>query len=225
MLTKNIVDCLEEIQFMKSTFVKFLLISLIMTLASTHCYAVHKNHDDLIILLEKIFNHDIIFLDRNLSQNQLPKPFDYLLTQPIMTLSLEKHYHFKIKIKKITSKLNHNIYTRAVIMYLDSPAHETVEFALIKINLSALPKKMINEIMFSDTPFGKLLALNHIDTSSKVKAYFSIKCNPSIQKYTHCILNQKIYGRTNIIVDQDNKWLAKVVEVLPGELSHQKTIN
>ena len=71
----------------------------------------------------------------------------------------------------------------------------------------------------TNVPFGKLLSNNHVKISIKDRTYFSVKCDKLVASLTHCHLNSKLYGRTNTIIKADNnKWLAHVVEILPGVL-------
>ncbi|KTC87018.1 hypothetical protein [Legionella brunensis] len=166
-----------------------------------------------------------------IDETKLPKPFDFLLTQPLMTLGLEKYYQRSGKIKIIHAHENKldNTYSRSILMLMDGKKernhvqfaeanHEevAVEFARITMNFKVLPKKVIDGILNSDVPFGKLLATHQIKTYTTGREYFWVSCDAELASLIHCKLHSKLYGRKNILSQEDNKqWLAKVIEILP----------
>ena len=94
-----------------------------------------------------------------------------------------------------------------------------VELAFITMNFNELPKKVIASVLNTNVPFGKLLSDNHVNISITDRTYFLVKCDKVFSSLTRCQLNSKLYGRTNTIIRADNhKWLAHVVEILPGFL-------
>ena len=169
------------------------------------------------------------------NQDMLPTPYNYLLTQPLMTKGIEEYYQRTPIIQTIYAikKRPSNTYSRAILMLIDSSKarnnvrlaqrkKETrvVEVAFITMNFKELPQKIITDVLHSNIPFGKLLSNNHVKTSTRGRTYFSIKCNKELNSLTHCNLNSTIYGRTNTIIrTDDNKWLASVVEILTGFLN------
>ena len=162
----------------------------------------------------------------------LPMPYSYLLTQPLMTIGIEKYYQRTPIIQAIYAKKNrkNNTYSRAILMLLDRDktrnnakiAQEKkeeviVELAFITINFNELPKKIITDVLTSSTPFGKLLNANHLKTSTTNRCYFSVNCSSELSQRIRCKINHKIYARINTIARNDNKkWLAQVIELLPG---------
>lgn len=169
------------------------------------------------------------------NQSMLPHPYNYLLTQPLMTKGIEKYYQRTAIIQKIYAKKNKrdNTYYRTIIMLLDHNKARNnarlaqkkkevmvAELAFITINFNALPQKVIANILNTNIPLGKLLLTHHIKTSSINRSYFSIRCDAVLSSLTHCNLNSQLYGRTNTLIRMDNKqWIARVVEILPGFLN------
>ena len=169
------------------------------------------------------------------NQDMLPTPYNYLLTQPLMTKGIEKYYQRTPIIQMIYAVKNrrNNTYSRAIMMLIDSSKarnnvelaqrrQETmvVELAFITMNFNALPKEIITAVLNTNIPFGTLLSDNHVKVSITGRTYFSVKCNKELASLTHCNLNSIIYGRTNTIIRAvDNQWLAGVVEILPGFLN------
>ncbi|STX55633.1 Uncharacterised protein [Legionella beliardensis] len=165
------------------------------------------------------------------TQSSLPSPYNYLLTQPLMTKGLEKYYQRTPIIQTIYAKKNKhdNTYYRAIIMLVDSNKTRNnpelaqkkkeaavIELAFIRMNFNELPKKVIADVLNTNIPFGKLLLNNHIKTFSTDRSYFSIKCNEAFSSLMRCKLNSQLYGRTNSLIRMDNnRLIAHVVEILP----------
>ncbi|HHF0524783.1 TPA: hypothetical protein ACTUT5_003361 [Legionella anisa] len=166
------------------------------------------------------------------SATQLPDPFNKLLTQPLMTKSIEKYYARNAIIKTIYANKDqaNNTYRRSIVMFVDNNKKRNkpnvaqakkeviaVELAFITMNFNELPKSMIKEILHTNTPFGTLLAQHHVLIHTQDRNYYKIKCDSTLESFIHCNLNDFIYGRTNTIIRADNKkWLAHVLEILPN---------
>ena len=180
-------------------------------------------------LKDKIINS--IATSKEFKQDMLPSPYNYLLTQALMTLGIEQYYQRTPIIQTIFAQKNQhdNTYSRIIIMLVDSNQTRNdakqalkikeqipVELALITMNFNELPLKFINDVLHSNVPFGKLLIKHHIKTTSSSRKYFLIPCNETFASLIHCDLNSAIYGRNNTITQADNqKWLAHVIEILP----------
>ncbi|KTD50982.1 hypothetical protein [Legionella quateirensis] len=166
------------------------------------------------------------------NQINLPEPYDYLLTQQLLTPAIENYYKRTAIIRVIHTHQNSNehTYSRVISMLLD-PVKERddaklaqnmkedliVELAFITIFYRELPQQFIRDIIHSNIPFGTLLKKNHINTYSTNRYYFSTSCNSELVQHIKCRLNTTLYGRVNTIVKGDNKQqIAQVVELLSG---------
>lgn len=172
-----------------------------------------------------------VAMSRIIKQEMLPKPYDYLLSQPLMTLGIETYYQRIPIIQTIFAKQNrqNNSYSRIIIMLVDSNKTRNdatkalerneqvpVELALITMNFNELPQHLIHDVLHSNIPFGKLLIKHHIKTSSSNRRYFVLDCNKTFASLIHCKLNSKLYGRTNTLNHAGNKkWVARMIEILP----------
>ncbi len=163
----------------------------------------------------------------SINEKELLSPYNYLLTQPLMTKGIEHYYQRKAFIKTIYAKKDkvRNRYSRIILMllYKDKAKYyakqETAvaELAFITMNFNELPESLSKEVQNTKIPFGKLLEIHHIKTTSQNRSYFSVKCNAVLSSLTHCKINEKIFGRRNTLIRIDNKhWVAKVIEILPG---------
>ncbi|MGL5742912.1 MAG: hypothetical protein ACRCXC_10430 [Legionella sp.] len=171
-----------------------------------------------------------------MSVNALPKPYDYLLTQPLMTKAIEQYYGRTAIIKTLSAQLDksNSTYHRSILMLIDSNKERNkpdsaqakneatiVELAFITMNFSSLPQKIRDGVLNTHISFGTLLKQNHVQILTQDRNYFTVGCNRSFASLIQCHLNDKLYGRTNTIVRADNKkWLAHVVEILPDNHEH-----
>ncbi len=166
----------------------------------------------------------------SVSANQLPPPYNILLTQPLMTPTLEKYYQRKTIIQPLFVQENQQkqTYSRVIIMLVDTNKSrdnptdaittketKTVELAFITINFQALSNSMQKNVRETNIPFGALLRTHHVNVETKNRAYFKIKCDEQLNALLGCPINHNTYGRMNTIVDrQTKKWLAQVTEIL-----------
>lgn len=167
-----------------------------------------------------------------LKEKELPPPYDFLLTEPLMTISLEKYYSRAAQIKTIDAikNENENTYSRVIMMVVDGDKARNdiklalaqreeivIELALIVINFNELPENIIKGVLNSKVPFGELLVSNHLESLTTELGYFSVNCSAMLLPYFAGNANNKLFGRRNTLVRKDNgKWIAQVVQLLSG---------
>lgn len=173
-----------------------------------------------------------------LDKSELPAPYYFLLTQPLMTQGITEYYQRSPKVRLplyVTNNPKQRTYSRAVIMVVDNHKQrddalvadqmaETtiVELGLITMNFATLTQAVIDGVLHTQIPFGALLANNQVKIHSVNRRYFSIRCDRLLAHHLHCAPNQTLYGRTNTLLRADNQqWLAQVVEVLTDPTSFQ----
>ncbi len=213
----------------KRIIILLLLINFKMASSAIAIQLLNKNHPS------KELNEFYNFLGKQiklspLNQDKLPPPYDFLLTQPLMTIGLEKYYSCTPQIQKIEAVKNEqeNTYSRIIAMLVDSNKKRNdvniararkeevvVELALITMNFNELPKEIITSVLNTNIPFGELLIENNLEVVSE-RHYFSVDCDAILFSDFHCSGNKKIYGRINTLIRKDNdRWVARVVEILP----------
>lgn len=210
--------------------ITLLIVSMSLLVGILHA----KRLDDLEVFSNKKYLIQEIFAPENrlfVTPSTLPNPYKILLTQPLMTPTIEKHYGRISTIQTLAKHLdsNQHRYSRIIVMLLDAnkernqaklarkkPHALIVELAFITINLKALPKNTISQILNTNIPFGKILIQHHIKTKTKNRQYFKIICKKELAVLTHCHLDDILYGRTNTMIRADTKqWLAHTIEILP----------
>lgn len=173
--------------------------------------------------------------------SQLPSPYNVLLTQPLMTKAIEKYYDRTAVVKTIEAYLEQskNIYHRSIIMLVDKNKKRNkpdiaqtkkeaivAELAFIAINFNELPKKLVDDVLHTNIPFGQLLTQYQVKVLTQDRNYFKVSCNETLATLISCPLNHSVYGRTNTIIRADNKkWLAHVIEILPNPVQEQAKHN
>lgn len=212
--------------------------SFLILCSFTSIHTVSANTPNAISTIQKQLNKLALLLDKNqftgfqVSVEDLPVPYNYLLIQPLMTAGIEQYYHRTALIKPVHAQRNNknNTYSRVIYMILDreqsnvrsNEKHKNreqliVELAFITINFNELPTEVINDILKTNIPFGKILQKYKLKTYSVGRSYFSLICTPDLVKLVYCRKNHLIYGRTNTLIREDNrKWIARVLEILPG---------
>jgi hypothetical protein len=224
-------------------YIKFFIINIIINIGIFSPYALAVTNDSDLVrnrlsALSTVLKTKLVLI-KQIDKNDLHAPFDYLLTQPLLTVGIETFYKrtSAIRLVHATRNLSKNTYTRVITMLLDSKSNRDnptlaqqlneeiiVELALISINFNELPPDLVHDILTSNIPFGRLLQLKKIATLSKNKYYFSTVCNATLVQLLQCQLNSSVYGRTNTIVRVDNNQnVAQVIELLP--LLNIKKIN
>jgi hypothetical protein len=166
-------------------------------------------------------------------ENNIPNPYHFLLTQPLMTVGMTHYYQRTPKIRKplyVIFNSNKMIYSRAVIMIVDKNKNRDdalladkknesviVELGLIAMNFKTLPSSVIEGVKHSQIPFGILLANNKIAIHNADMTFFSLKCNKYLSTFLICQIGKTLYGRSNTLIRNDNnQWVAHVVEILTG---------
>lgn len=181
---------------------------------------------------------DIFLKTQNASQTlsielvkkqDIPFPYSYLVSQPLMTIGIATYYNRTPKILEPLYEIYNDktkTYSRGILMIIDKNIERNdplianhlgestvVEIGFITINLSLFPENVINEILNTHIPFGAILKKNSFDVNSSNVNYIKIECDHILKKYIAC--KNKLFGRTNTLVRKDNNMeVARVVEIL-----------
>lgn len=163
--------------------------------------------------------------------SELPKPWNKILSQTLLTPALAHYYQRMPKIKTPLFTLYQRCrkYSRGIVMIVDDNKQRNhalladrigensiIMLGLITINFKILPLVLQHQLLTTQIPFGTLLHNSHIPIANINTKYFKTSCNQIIARYIHCTDKTILYGRTNTLVDVNNKqWLAYTVEILP----------
>lgn len=168
-----------------------------------------------------------------IGEADLPKPHDFLLTQPLLTQSIADYYQRTPKIRPplhFHDDVACNNFYRAVLMIIDNDVARNdalvadakgestvVELGLITMNYAALPQAIIDGVRKTQIPFGALLIQHQLTAHSINTRYFNLRCDNILATYLQCQQCTVLYGRSNTLVRDDNQCeIAQVVEILAG---------
>ena len=168
-----------------------------------------------------------------IKMEDLPAPYDFLLTQPLMTMGIAKFYQRTPKLRSplyVIDNPSQKTYSRAIIMIVDNNKNRDnalaadkqgeatiAELGISNINFAALSPRAIDGVLHTQIPLGAILADNQISTRPSSVRYFKLNCNKVLDPYLNCAEHPVLYGRTNTLVRQDDgQWVARVVEILTG---------
>ncbi len=146
----------------------------------------------------------------------LPSPYDFLLTQPLMTQGIETYYHGTSHIVSlcVDEDVRAQRFSRVILIKIKGKK-APVLIGSIEINTAVLPDSFLYALRTSSTPFGALLLQHEIKTCSVGIEYFTVVSDAILSEHLKCDKNIVLYGRTNrLIRAADKEWIANVVEIL-----------
>lgn len=153
-------------------------------------------------------------IDR-IEAREVPAPYHSLLVHDHdMTSTLEKFHKHKIHIRVIARHTFENEYYRESILELDR-SRKPVEFGAIKINLDLFPAGARHEILREQRPLGGIMAHFRMTLQSRPSAYLRIASDDYINKGLSLDGISFLYGRRNCLLDNWERPLAEIVEILP----------
>ncbi len=146
---------------------------------------------------------------------EMPAPYRSLLAhEREMTFTLEAFHRGKIHIHAMAHHTNENEYFREVVLELDR-LNRPVEFGAIKINMDLFPAEARQEILREHCPLGRILGAFSIAVASRPRAYLRVASDDYINKALRLEGIHFLYGRRNTLLDNWERPLAEVVEILP----------
>jgi hypothetical protein len=146
---------------------------------------------------------------------EVPAPYQSLLVhQRDMTSTLEKFHKHKIHVHVRARHTHENEYFREVVLELNR-LNQSVEFGAIKINLDLFPLEARQEILREQRPLGWILTHFGIAIASRPRAYLRVASDDYINKALNLQGICFLYGRRNSLMDNWDRPLAEIVEILP----------
>ncbi len=147
---------------------------------------------------------------------QMPQPYRQLLVhQGDMTPTLEKFHGSRISLKLFDKRLGTDGWlSRRVALTLDETGRP-VEFGAIRINLNLFSPVARDHILEGVRPLGTILNEDGIVHSSRPVAFLRVQSDELINQTLGLKQPQVLYGRRNVLYNENNEPLAEVVEILP----------
>jgi hypothetical protein len=131
-----------------------------------------------------------------------------------MTSTLEKFYGESLHIEVLARYVRENEYYREVVLVLDR-SKKRVEFGAIKINLNLFPSEARDEILREQKPLGRILNNFNVPFSSRPATYMRVISDAFISTALQSEPRSYLFGRRNSLLDNYDRPLAEIVEILP----------
>lgn len=147
--------------------------------------------------------------------HEIPEPYKSLLVHDgDMTSRLEAFHHDTVHIQLLARHTHENEYFREVILVLNG-TKKPVEFGAIKIILDLFSAEAQKEILKEQRPLGHILKQFNIVHSSRPQSFLTVSSDDFMNRALKLDGVQSLYGRRNTLVDNWDRPLAEIVEILP----------
>lgn len=151
----------------------------------------------------------------------MPEPYRSLLVhRDDMTPTLEKFHGAKLHLRVLGRRRKGEQYYREVVLVLDG-SEQPVEFGAIKINLNLFQPAVREEILAERRPLGHLLEEYDVRHRSQPRAFLRLASDQLINDALNLSGAQLLFGRCNSLLDEQDRPLAEIVEILPPAARRQ----
>lgn len=144
----------------------------------------------------------------------MPEPYHRLLVHTgDMTSRLETHHDGQIVLELLQREKTPQAYRREVVLHRERD-NLPVEYGAIEIDLDAFDPQLQNAILEERLPLGGLL--NHFDINyrSQPKAFIRLGPDDFMSGLFQTPKAEAFYGRCNELLGEQDRVLARIVEVL-----------
>ena len=130
-----------------------------------------------------------------------------------MTSKLEEFFgnDMLLRVLQCDHALDH--YRREVILYC-AKTEMPVEYGAIEIELGAFDEPLRSEIIEGHLPLGGLLNRHGVRYRSQPRGFLRVAPDPRLAELFHLPAPVVLFGRTNQLLDGNDRVLARIVEVL-----------
>jgi chorismate-pyruvate lyase len=144
----------------------------------------------------------------------MPQPYrDLLVHQGDMTSRLEAFHGGEIFIEVLHHEHTADAYRREVVLRIEASGL-AVEYGAIEIELSAFEGELRKLILEEHLPLGGLLNRFGVYYRSEPKAFIRLGGDAVMQRVFEMPGAQEFFGRCNVLVGENDRVIARIVEVL-----------
>ncbi len=145
---------------------------------------------------------------------EMPRPYrDLLVHQGDMTSRLEAFHRGEIIIEVLHHEHTPEAYRREVVLRVEASGL-AVEYGAIEIDLSAFEGELRQLILEEHLPLGGLLNRFGVRYRSEPKAFIRLGGDIVMQRVFEMPEAQEFFGRCNVLLGENDRVLARIVEVL-----------
>jgi len=130
-----------------------------------------------------------------------------------MTSKLEEFFGEQMLLRVLRCEHTAEHYRREVILYCEKSG-QPVEFGAIEIELAAFAEPLRGEIVTGALPLGGLLNRHGVRYRSKPRGFLRAAPDLRLAELFELPAPVTLYGRTNQLLDAQDRVLARIVEIL-----------
>lgn len=144
----------------------------------------------------------------------MPEPFRTLLVHHgDMTSRLEEFHRAPMTLRVLHRETSGDAYRREVLL-CKADDGSPVEYGAIEINLAAFDEPLRAEILEGRQPLGGLLNRRGIRYRSEPRGFLKLAPDSSMGAHFGLAGSHTLYGRSNVLLGDGGRVLARIVEVL-----------
>ncbi len=130
-----------------------------------------------------------------------------------MTSKLEEFFHDDMALRVMRCDHTAEHYRREVVLYC-AKSGQPVEYGAIEIELSAFDEPLRSEIVRGQAPLGGLLNRHAARYRSRPRGFLRVAPDMRLAEIFQLPAPVVLHGRTNQLLDANDRVLANIVEVL-----------
>ncbi len=130
-----------------------------------------------------------------------------------MTSRLEKFFADEMALRVLQCDHTPDHYRREVVLYCEKSG-KPVEYGAIEIELGVLDETLRSEIIAGHSPLGGLLNRHHANYRSRPRGFLRVAPDRRLTEIFELPAPVSLYGRTNQLLDAQDRVFANIVEVL-----------
>ncbi len=144
----------------------------------------------------------------------MPEPYRSLLVHHgDMTSRLEEFHGTAMKLRVLHRETTGDAYRREVLLCAENSGLP-VEYGAIEINLAAFDEALRALILEGRQPLGGLLNRHDVRYRSEPRAFLKLAPDSAMDAHFELPGAHTLYGRSNVLLGDDGRTLARIVEVL-----------
>ena len=147
------------------------------------------------------------------SKSLPPAAHGLLVHTGVMTSKLEKFFADEMTLRVLQCDHTADHYRREVVLCC-AKSGEAVEYGAIEIELSAFDESLRSEIVLGHSPLGGLLNRHAIRYRSRPRGFLRVAPDLRLAEIFNLPAPVSLFGRTNQLLDSQDRVLASIVEVL-----------
>ncbi len=144
----------------------------------------------------------------------MPEPYRALLVHHgDMTSRLEEFHGAPMSLRVLRRETSGDAYRREVLL-CKADDGLPVEYGAIEIDLAAFPDPLRTEILDGRLPLGGLLNQHGVRYRSEPRGFLKLAPDPAMDAHFGLAGAHTFYGRSNLLIGDNDRILARIVEVL-----------